>query len=385
MITTLLLLLVVAALIYWLVSCLLVLAFFRQPQAIDPNFCPPVSILKPLKGMDAGMVENFASFCRQDYPDFELIFGVADADDPAIDAVTELRQAFPGCRIRLVVTAPTYVNRKAGVLHVLAAEARHDILVASDSDVRVEPGYLRRVVSPLANPAVGLVTCAYRGIQPLTLTARLEALYMGATFLPSLLVARKFLAMHFAMGATVALRRADLARIGGFAAVGDYLADDYQIGARIADVGLRVHMSDEIVDIVLGRTNFRDQWDREVRWAQCSRVSRPLEYPGLLLTFSTPFALLYLVATGLAAQGWLVLGLSLLLRWLVAWLVTARTDNRALRPWLILLPIRDLLTMLVWLAGLVGHRVVWRGEEYLLQGDGRLKAVEPTDHRVWER
>jgi len=357
---------------YWLVACGLTGGFFLGRRTREPDFVPPVSILKPLKGLDAGIYANFVSLCRLDYPEFEILFGVGDPGDPVTAVVDELRREFPGLAIRLVVVPETCINPKAGILQALAAEARHEILVVSDSDIRVRPDYLRRVVSPLARPAVGLVTCLYRGKSPDTFTARLEALHMGTTFLPSVLVARQFLHMRFAMGATVSLRKADLARIGGFAAVGDYLADDYHLGVKVADLGLEVRLSHYVTDIVLGPTTFREQWHREVRWAQCNRVSRPAEYPGLLLTFSAPFAVLFLAAAGFGPAGWAVLGSVFALRWATAWLVAGWSDNREVRRWLPYLPLRDMLTALVWCFGAFGRRVVWRGEEYALLQDGRL-------------
>ncbi len=368
-------LLVVASWIYWLIACWWTRDFFRARSEPDPDFTPPVSILKPVKGVDAQAYENFASFCQQDYPDFELLFGVADPADPVIPVVERLQQDFPERRIRLIVTPATRVNRKASLLHSMAPQARHDVLVVSDSDMRVTPDYLRQVVAPLVDEEIGLVTCSYRGEVPVTLTARLEALYMGVTFLPSVLVARRFLNMRFALGATVALRRRNLIRMGGFAAVADYLADDYQLGVHIANLGLRVHMANYVAVSVLGATTFHEQWNREVRWARCSRVSRPWEYPGLLLTFSTPLAVILALVTGFAPLAWLSLTVSLLLRWLVAWLVTGYTGNQAIRRWLIMLPMRDMLTALVWCVGEMGRRIVWRGEEFVVRPDGRLELL----------
>jgi ceramide glucosyltransferase len=374
--------LVVASWIYWLTAWWLVRAFFRSPQDLAPDFRPPVSILKPLRGLDPQIYRNFVSFCEQDYSEFELLFGVSDPDDPVIEAVEHLRQQYPEQDIRLIVTPANRVNRKAALLHVLAAKARHQVLVISDSDMRVTPDYLQRVVPPLADPQVGLVNCLYRGVEPITFTARLEALHMGATFLPSVLVARKVLRSRFAMGATVVLRHSDLMRMGGFAAIADYLADDYQLGVHIADLGLRVHMSDYIVNSVLGPTTFREQWDREVRWAHCNRVSRPLEYPGMLLTFSTSSAAILLVATGFDPLAWLALGFSMVLRWLVAWRVMSYTGSERTRRWLIWLPVRDVLSTMVWGAGAIGRRVVWRGEEYILEPDGKLTSPRPVSQRL---
>lgn len=378
MLQGLLVLLIICSWLYWLVALCLVYDFFRRPRLLpETSFTPPVSILKPVKGVDVQAYENFASFCRQDYPNFELLFGVADPADPVIPIVERLKRDFPQCRIRLFVVEPCGSNRKASLLHGLASQARHEVLVVSDSDMRVTPNYLRRVVAPMADRRTGLVTCPYQGDLALTFTARLEALHMGATFLPSVLVARGFLNMRFAMGSTLVMRQNDLARLGGFAAVADYLADDYQLGERIAGLGLRVHLSDYVVASVLGATTFRDQWHREVRWARCNRVSRPREYPALLRTFSTPLAAALLLLSGLTPTAWQALTLSVCLRWVVAWLVTGYTRDLETRRWLMWLPVRDMLSALVWLAGGFGRRVIWRGEEFVLVDEGRMQPVAP--------
>lgn len=375
MIVAFLLVLTVASCAYWVIACWWVFAFFRTSTEPSPDFTPPVSILKPVRGLDYEAYENFVSFCQQDYPTYELLFGVDDPADPAVPLVRRLQHEFPHLNIRLIVAPVIGFNRKASILHTLAREARYEVLVLSDSDMRVTPTYLRRVVAPLRDECVGLVTCPYRGEMPVTFTAKLEALYMGVTFLPSVIVARRFLKMRFAMGATNAVRRRDLKRIGGFAAFADYLADDYQLGVRIANLGMRVHLSDYIVSTILGATTFREQWQREVRWAHCNRISRPMEYPGLILSFSTPLALLLLIATGLSRLGWTVLLLTLLLRWTVAWLVTIPTHNAALRRHLIWLPVRDMLTALIWCAGLLSRRVMWRGEAFVLEPGGLLRPL----------
>ncbi len=373
MIAAFLLVLTVASCAYWVIACWWVFTFFRTPAEPLPDFAPPVSVLKPVRGLDHEAYENFRSFCQQDYPSYEILFGVNDPADPAVPLVRRLQREFPHLDIRLIVAPVIGYNRKASILHTLAREARHEVLVLSDSDMRVTPAYLRRVVAPLRDEHVGLVTCPYRGEIPLTFTAKLEALYIGVTFLPSVIVARRFLKMRFAMGATNAVRRRDLKRIGGFAAFADYLADDYQLGVRIADLGLRVHLSDYIVSTILGATTFREQWQREVRWAHCNRISRPMEYPGLILSFSTPLAVLLLITTGPSRLGWAVLLLALLLRWMVAWLVTIPTHNAALRQHLIWLPVRDMLTALIWCAGLLSRRVIWRGEAFVLEPGGLLR------------
>ena len=358
--------------VFWLAAAYLTWDFFRRPPAAPAGSLPPVSILKPVKGLDSGAYQNFASFCRQDYPRFELIFGVADPADPVIPLIERLQRDFPHLAIQLVIANPQAPNQKAGLLAHLARRARFPILVASDSDMRVGPDALRRVIPALQDPAVGLVTCPYRGANPVTLTARLETLYMGVTFLPSMIVGRQLIGMNFAMGALVALRQSDLARMGGFEAISGYLADDFQLGSRISALGLRVHLSRYLVDSQLGETTFSEQWEREVRWAHCNRASRPRHYPGLFLSFSTPLALLVVGLAWFAPWSLALLAGSLLLRWMVGYWVTLCTHDHEARRWLFWLPVRDCLTALIWFGGIFGRRVVWRGQAYQLRSGGRL-------------
>jgi len=370
--------------VYWLAACWLVRAFFRHPLdesgasfVVLPSaatFTPPVSVLKPVRGLDHEAWENFETFCRQDYPNYEIIFGVADEDDPVVPVIRRLERRFPERKIRLVFARPFGPNRKACLLHDLTVAARHEVLVISDSDMRVAPDYLSRVVAPLADPGVGLVTCAYVGDEALSLPAGLEALHMGVTFLPSVVVARRVMAMRFALGASLTLRRADLARLGGFAVLVDYLAEDYQIGARTAASGQTVHLSDYVMAAAIGETTFHEEWRRELRWMRCSRVSRPREYPALLLTFSTPLAGVLAWVSGFSPAAEQALVVTLVLRWVVGWLVTGYTQDKVSRRWLPWLPVRDVLSALVWIAAGVGRRVVWRGEEYQLLERGRMRS-----------
>ena len=389
MLETLLLLLLAAGWLYWLVTWWLTRRFFRARAPASAGFCPPVSILKPVRGIDAQALRNYASFCRQDYPEFELLFGFSDADDPAIPLVRQLQHDFPATHIRIVTGPILGPNRKASLLHHLVSQARHDVLVISDSDMRVTPDYLGRIVAPLADPTTGLVTCCYRGETARTLAAGLEALQIGVSFLPSVVVANQVFKFGFATGATAALRRSDLVRLGGFQSITGFLADDYQLGARVARLGLKVHLSDYVVATVLGATRFREQWHREVRWNRCARVSRPWCYPGLLVTFSIPLALLLLVLSGFAAAGWQALAVSLAVRWLAAYLMSGYTGDRESRRWLLWLPVRDLLSAVVWLAGGLGRRIVWRGDKYLLRADGRMEPLQRgtrswlTDLMAW--
>jgi ceramide glucosyltransferase len=279
-------------------------------------------------------------------------------------------------RLSVHVVQPTGANRKAAMLHHLAGQTSQALLVAVDSDMRATPDYLGRVVAPLADPHSGLVTCLYKGLEPGNLTARLEALHMSAGFAPLVLVARQFLAMRFALGATMALRREDLERLGGFAAVSAYLADDYQLGERMAGLGRRVHLSHYVIGDYLGAPAFREYWERQVRLARTNRVCRPVEYPFQLIYFSLALSVGLLLAGRFSRTAVLLLLGSLLVRWTVAWAISIWTDQPGLRRWMILLPVQDLLSALAWAQGLVGDRVTWRGERYRILDDGRLQAEE---------
>ena len=364
--------LVVVSWAYWALALAAVSRLFRSSPAPLPRDLPPVSILKPLRGVDAGALESFRTFCRQDYPDFEVVFGVAEATDPAVEVVERLRGEFPAIPIRLVVAAPSGANRKASLLEALARAARHPVLVVNDSDMRAGRSYLAHVVGALLREGVGLVTCPYCGEGAGSLPAGLEALHMGVTFLPSAVLASRVLRMPVAMGATLALRRSDLERVGGFAAVEGYLADDYQIGARVAVLGRKIALCPYAMRCVLGRTGLRDEWNRELRWARATRASQPAGYVGYLATFSTPLALALLLSTHLGVVGWAGLAGSLLVRWAVALALTRETGDVLSKKWLALLPMRDLLTAAVWAASFVGRRVVWRGEAFDVAPGGTI-------------
>ncbi len=358
--------------IYWILAWWTVRSFFHSCRAGPSDYTPPVSVLKPVKGLDPEMYENFASFCQQDYPEYEILFGVMDPDDPAVPLIHRLQEAYPERSIRLVIAPPLGTNNKASILHALAKEARHNLLVASDSDMRVRPDYLRRVVAPLADPQVGLVTCLLRGVKARSPGAVMEALEIGTCFLPPALMGLHVFKMSYAFGASIALRRETLERMGGFAAVADYLADDYQIGARIGALGRRVVLSDYLMDNVLGDMPMDEVWDRYVRWLRCARVSRPREYIPMAITFTIPLALLTLLWLGFSAAGWLLFMESLLIRVWSVWHITRYTDDREVRRNLLWLPAGDLLHAAYWAAALVGRRVVWRGEAFEVDREGRL-------------
>lgn len=352
--------------------------FLRKPNAPDSRL-PPVTILKPLKGTDPQIYESFRSHCLQDYPEYEIIFGVSDADDPALEAVKKLQREFPKQKIQFIVCPKRLgTNVKVSNLAQMLAHASYDYLIINDSDVRVPADYLRRVILPLSDPRIGMVTCLYRGVAAPTLGSRLEALGIATDFAPSVLVARQLEGgIRFGLGSTLALRRSDLEKIGGFAAIADYLADDYELGKRIADLELTVELSDVVVETFLPAYDVRGFFSHQLRWARGIRDARPGGYLGLIFTFGIFWSLVALITSKAALWSVAALALILLLRLGIAMVVGRKILNdRAVLKHAWLIPLRDLAAVFVWLASFFGHTVTWRGERYRLR-DGRLSSIPP--------
>ncbi len=338
---------------------------------------PPVSILKPLKGTDPEMYESFRSHCLQDYPEYEIIFGVSDPADAALQLVERLKLEFPRCAIRAMVCSESLgSNTKVSNLAHMLGQAKYETILVNDSDIRVESDYLRRVLAPLEDNQTGLVTCLYRGTASPTLGSRLEALGINTDFAAGVLAARQLEGgIRFGLGSTLAFRRRDLEAIGGFEAFVDYLGDDYEIGRRIAGRGLTVTLSDVVVETFLPAYTLREFFDHQLRWGRTVRDSRRWGYFGLVLTFGFPWGVLALALSRGALWGWALLAAVASLRVAVAVLVgcSVLSDRQVLR-FLALLPLRDFVALLVWFASLVGRKVVWRGNSFTLK-DGKLARV----------
>ena len=354
------------------------LAASKQSGTADLNqHLPSISILKPLKGTDPDIYESFRSHCLQDYPDYEIIFGVNDPADPAIGSVEQLQRAFPTRKIQLVVSPVKLgANVKVSNLAQMVRAASHEYLVVNDSDIRVERDYLRRVVAPLLDNHTGMVTCLYRGVAAPTLGSHLESLGISTDFCPGVLVARQLEGgLRFGLGSTLAFRRPDLNRIGGFESVVDYLADDYELGRRVASLGLRVLLSDVVVETHLPNYGLGGFLAHQMRWARGVRDSRLGGYVGLASTFGVMWALVNLIVAHGAAWSWVVLGAILLLRVAMALAVgKVVLHDRQLSRQVWLLPVRDLIAVGVWGASFVGHTVTWRGDRFELK-DGRLTRI----------
>ena len=350
-----------------------------------PEYLPGVTILKPVRGIDAQAYANFVSFCRLDYPSerVQLLFSALDAADPALELAERLQAEFPERDIAIVrpdAEALRGPNRKVCNLAAMLPTAKHDLLVLCDSDMRVEPDYLRRLVAPFrpdeaeAGRGVGLVTCPYRGCAPESLPAALEALGIGADFIPSALVSRALEGVSFAFGSTIALPKSVLAELGGFEALFDELADDFRLGNGAAAAGYTVVLSDVVVDDVLGAERFGPMWSRRLRWARTVRSCRPAGYAGAVITHGVALALLLLFVSHFALYSWLTLGAVLVVRLGIALFVAQRyTRDPNIARFLPLLPLSDLLGFALYLGSYCGSRIVWRGERFRLLAGGKLQ------------
>ena len=373
-----------AASIAYYVLCLWSATKFLEQRKGEQPLRPaaPVSILKPMKGTDPEMYESLRSHCLQDHSDYEIIFGVSDSDDPAIPLIERLKLEFPQRAIRLMVCAKNLgANIKVSNLAQMLPEAKHEQILANDSDIRIPPDYLRRVTAPLSDLRVGLVTCLYRGVSGRTLGSRLESLGISTDFSAGVLTARQLEGgIRFGLGSTLAFRRRDLEAVGGFEALVDYLADDYEIGRRIAEHGLKVQLSEVVVETYLPAYTFGQFVDHQLRWGRTVRDSRRWGYLGLAFTFGVPWSLLALLLSLISGYGvlaaWAALvvvsGMRLAVALLVGWSVSR---DRQLLPSLPLLPLRDVIALLIWIASLAGHKIVWRGESFTLK-DGKLVRMD---------
>jgi ceramide glucosyltransferase len=368
----------VASIVYCLLSLWAAARFLRR--TLDPGQTrdwPGLSVLKPLKGADRELWEALRSHCLQDYPQYEILFGITEASDPAANLVRKLIEEFPERKLKLVNCDKRLgANGKVSTLAQLAAWASHDFLLVNDSDIRVAPDYLRTISRELQHRETGMVTCLYRGLAGPTFASRLEALSIGTDFIPGVLAAYLIeRGLHFGLGSTLAFRRRELQAIGGFEAIVDYLADDYELGRRISEQGLKVELSSTVVETHIPAYDLAQFISHQLRWARTIRASRPGGYAGLLLTFTLPWAVAELIFARGSRWAWFLFAAALLARMVVA-ITSCRFvlhDRKTLRS-LWLLPLRDFVVVLVWIGGLVGKRVVWRGEKFSL-ACGKLRPL----------
>ena len=353
--------------------------FFAQKRLLDPGFHPSVSILKPVCGLEPYAYANLSSFCRQDYPTYQVIFSVQDWRDSSVAVIRQLIHDFPDRDLHLVIDDRTLgANRKTSNLANAFARAKYDILLLADSDVHVDPTYLQQVVQPLSDSRVGVVTCLYRSLTDRWLT-KLEALSSATEFLPGVLVSDRLEGTKFAMGQTIVLRRSVLEAIGGFGAIANYLADDFQLGHLPAQAGYKIVLSHHVIEHVMASSTIMGTLQRQLRWMVGIRVSRPWGYAGLLFTYGTVSSLLFLLATGGSPLGWMMLSLTWASRLAMAWFIGVKClQDPVAKQLLWLLPLRDCMSFVLWCYGFTGNTIVWRGCEFRLTRDGELVLRPPT-------
>jgi ceramide glucosyltransferase len=358
---------------------------FRRAALVtltDAQPLPPLSLIKPLHGADPGLEAYLVSFYEQNYPNFEILFCARTEHDAGLEIARKVAARYPHIPTQTLFTngEPNYINAKVASMELMESAAHHEILVISDSDVRVTPDYLRAVALPFADPAVGGMTCLYRGVAAEGgLWARLEAVGMSVEMTAGVLVANMLEGMQFVLGPTMAFRRATLKKMGGFRVTADYCADDYVLGNQTFLQGERIVLSHHIIDHMVINASFIQSMRHQARWMQSTRFSRPKGHFGTSLTFSLPFGLLALIAA--AALGHIGWGLALL-GWSIATRLAislaagrAVVRDTSLLALIILYPIRDLMGIGFWAASYLSSKVLWRGRVFQLLPGGKMKAV----------
>lgn len=362
-----------ASLIY-IGGAIVALRAWARREAHEARESPPVTILKPLCGPEPELYENLRSFCDQDYPQFQVIFGARDPDDPALAVARRLAREFPERDLRVVADGRLIgSNRKVSNLANMMPVACHELLVIADSDIRVGPDYLRRVLAPLLDPGVGLVTCLYRARADRSLWSRIGAMAINEGFLPSVLVARALGSNAFGFGSTLAVRREHLAQIGGFDSLAEHLADDYRLGELTRRRGLRTVLSPYLVETLVHEPDAAALLQHELRWARTIRAVRPWGHLFSVVTYALPMSLFAVAladgAPWALALPFLALGGRIMLHYAAG---ASLRLGEPRSPWLV--PFRDLLSFAVWAASFLGRRVRWRRGDFSVASDGRMRA-----------
>jgi len=362
-----------------------VVARNRRPSAPRAAPIPRISILKPLCGAEPGLEDNLRSFCREAGPRDELLFGARDAHDPALAIARQVMAEFPAVDARIVIGAPMHgLNAKINILVQLTALARYDVLVIADSDTRIRPGHLADVVAPLRDASVGIVSCLFRGRPTRTLWSQLGALGIDEMFIPSVLVSRALGSPAYCSGPMIAMRRAVLDAIGGIGTVAPYLADDYELGVRVRRLGYRSAIADREIIVTVNEPTWRDLFGHELRWMRTVRTVTPLGYAFSVLTYAVPLTALAAVVAGGAPWSLALVAVALALRAELHWssrrsaareaagggVDSGPDDARGVPLWLV--PLRDFLSLGMWIASYASRTVQWRGRTMWVTPDGLL-------------
>lgn len=368
--------------LYWLGAIFAARGFGRQ-RVPRTEFAPPVTVLKPLCGADQYLYDNLRSFCEQNYPTFQVIFGVRASDDPATRVVHRLIREFPDRDLMLVVSDRLIgANLKVSNLANLYRHAKYRTLALSDSDIRVRPDYLKMVVAPLEDRQVGLVTCLYKGVPKDGVWSALGAMFINEWFFPSALVASRLETLRYVFGATIACRAEMIEVIGGFESLAEYLADDYMLGRLLTYRGFSIVLSPYVVETVVVERQFKMLFFHELRWTRTFRTARPLGYLCSVVTYGLPLSFLFLVASSFAAAAVVVFAGHLALRLINS--VVVRRVLRAPGPWSViwLVPVRDALSFTLWILSFLGRSVRWNGHRFRVHRDGTFRLIAESGASV---
>jgi ceramide glucosyltransferase len=369
---------VAAGCIYALWSAIAVRGFAGRPSSPAPERFPSIAVVKPLRGAEPRLYQALASFCMQDYPGpVQILFGASRADDACVPVVRKLIADFPARDLELIIDDQAHgANGKVSNLINVALRIRHDLVVVSDSDIRVQRDYLRGVAGGFAKSGIGLVTCLYRGEPAAGVWSRLSAMAIDYHFLPSVLVGLRLHLAHPCLGSTIALMRDTLPRIGGFVAFADQLADDYAIGAAVRRIGMEIAVAAPVVTHLCCERTARELARHELRWARTIRAIDPKGFAGSVVTHPIPFALLFAALSGYDPAGWLALTLALGSRLALVREIDRAFPGESHSRWL--LPVRDLLSFLIFAASFFVAVVSWRGQRYRVRADGTLSRLNET-------
>ncbi len=373
--------------IYYLIAIFSTWRFFRasaKQNSAASSFTPPVSILKPVRGLDPDAYENFVSFCRQDYPEYEIVFCVGDRTDPVLSVIEQVVHDFPRCKIRVLFgSGRVATNDKVAKLARLSSEAQYEYLVINDSDVRAQPGYLRTVIAPLADSKVGAVTCFYAPTDEKNLVQQLQSVGMLSDFYAGILVAWELDGVKFALGPTIATTKSRLAGFGGYQAIENQPADDLLVGRLIAEQGCEVKLLPYSVLTVADYDSLRDLFNKRLRWIVVMRNMRPWGHIGLIFTLGLPWALAAVAVRPSLAVAAGYLGTYLLLRCAMTWLIGSwGLKHRVSWQKYALIPLWDAMATLIWLVSFTRRTILWRGHKYFIRQGQLVPAVPITAKEI---
>jgi ceramide glucosyltransferase len=368
--TLVLIILVTGATVFSLIAILAAERYSRA-KPVAAGDLPPISVLKPLHGLDDGLRENLRSFFNQDYPEFEILFAVEDGSDSAAAVARQLIGEYRDIPARLVIAgASPFPNAKVHSLRRMLGEARHEALVMADSDVRVTRNFLRAIAGELSGANVALVTCPYRAVAGDSFWTRLEAIGLNTEFIAGVLTARLLGGMDFALGPTIATRKKHLEEIGGLAGLQPYLAEDFVMGNRLAEQGHEVVLSSYVIEHRIGAQPLRPNLLHRLRWNRSTRRSRPLGYVGQIFTHPLPLAL---ALAAWSPEWWLLAAAAIGVRYLAAWRTSNAVQANLSYAWL---PLQDTLSLAMWIAGFFGNEITWRTRRFTIDRLGRFQPAE---------